>query len=258
MLFIIGGVLPYIAVTVFVAGMTFRLVKWLRVPVPFQLTLFPVSGTSLGRFSAVLKEMLFFKSLRRGDSGSLWFWSWIMHVMLILIIAGHVVGIYYLTHQFTLIGLTEEISSRLSAAIGSLAGLGFFAALVVLLFRRLTVKEVKYISDPADYFDIILLLSIVLTGMMMRLPGVEIDLASIRNYLGDVIMLSPSPIPKEWLFVVHFSLVNLLLIYFPFSKLVHLAGFFVTRSMLVEPPPVYPTPDGIHRDTRVFKEAKNA
>lgn len=258
MLFIIGEVFPYIAVTVFVTGMTLRVIKWLRAPVPFQLTLFPAPKTSGGRVATVLREMFFFSSLRRGGSEGLWFWSWIMHVMLVLIIAGHVVGIYYLTHQFTLIGLTEEVSSRLSASIGTIAGIGFFMALVVLLYRRLTIKEVKYLSDPADYFDIILLLSVVVTGMMMRVPGVEVDLASIRTYLGDLIMLSPTSLPDEWFFIVHFSMVNLLLVYFPFSKLVHMAGFFVSRSMLVEAAPVYPTPKGAHRDTRVLKEVRNA
>jgi nitrate reductase gamma subunit len=52
------------------------------------------------------------------------------------------------------------------------------------------------------------------------------------------------PIPTEWVFVVHFTIVNLFLIYFPFSKMLHFAGYLVNRAMLVEAPPVYPTPTG--------------
>jgi nitrate reductase gamma subunit len=258
MLFIIGEIVPYIAVAIFVMGMAWRVKTWMGAPVPFQITLFPAPDSSVGRVTAIGKELLFFSSLRRGGSGGLWFWAWSMHIMLAMIIMGHVVGIYYLTHQFTLVGLTEAASSRLSAFFGTVAGIGFFVALVALLYRRLTVPEVKRLSDPADYFDIALLLGVLVTGMMMRAPGVDADLPAIRAYLGSLIMFQPMPMPHEGIFAVHFFLVNLFLIYFPFSKLVHLAGFFVNRAMLVEAAPMYPTRKGISRDARVLKGGRNA
>lgn len=254
MQYLVGNVLPYFAAAIFVIGMIWRVKTWLGAPVPFQITLFPAPTSSIGRAASIGKEFLFFSSLRRGDSGGLWFWAWIMHVMLAMIIIGHVVGIYFLTHQFTMIGLSEAASSKLSALSGTAAGIGFFIALIALLLRRLTVSEVRRLSDPADYFDIVLLLSVVITGMMMRMPGVEINLPAIRAYLGGLITLSPVQIPDEPLFITHFIMVNLLLIYFPFSKLVHLAGFFVNRAMLVEAPPVYPTPEGVSRDAGILKE----
>jgi nitrate reductase gamma subunit len=251
MIFFIGQVLPYIAVVVFTAGMIWRIVTWLKVPVPFQITIFPAPDSAAGRVAAITKELLFFSSLRRGDR-TLWFWAWLMHITLAMIIIGHVVGIYYLTHQFTMIGLSEEGSSRLSAFFGTLSGIGFFVALIVLFYRRTAIPEVKRLSDPADYFDLLLLLSIVITGMHMRVTSVEVNLPAIREYIGSLIMLRPIPIPHEWVFVSHFFLVNVLLIYFPFSKLVHLAGFFVNRAMLVEAEPVYPTRPGVLRNASVL------
>lgn len=247
MLFFIGRIFPYIAITVLILGLVWRVRGWLKVPVPFQLTVFPAPSSPLGRITAVGKEMLLFSSLRRGDTG-LWVWAWLMHVALAMIIAGHIVGIYYLTHQFTLIGLTEAASSQASAFIGTVAGLVFFIALVVLFYRRVAIPEIKRLSDPADYFELLLLLAIVITGMHMRTVN-EINLPLIREYLGSLIMLRPVPIPHEWIFVSHFFLVNVLMIYLPFSKLIHMAGFIVNRAMVVEAPPSYPTRAGLGQGT---------
>lgn len=252
MLYFIGQVFPYIAVAVFILGMGWRIASWIRTPVPFQLTIFPAPFTTSGRIVAVGKELLFFSSLRRGDF-SLWLWAWILHITLALIIIGHIVGIYYLGHQFTMVGLSEADSSKLSALFGTAAGVGFFAGLVVLFYRRTAVPEVKRLSDPADYFDLLLLMAIVVSGMHMRLTSIEIDLPAIRQYMGSLILLHPMPIPHDWIFVSHFTLVNILLLYFPFSKLVHFAGFLVNRAMLVEGVPQYPTPTGVSRDVQVLR-----
>ena len=254
MLFFIGQVFPYIAAAVFIVGMVWRIGTWMKAPVPFQITLFPTPSSTVGRMAAVGEEMLLFKSLRRGDK-QLWLWAWLMHVALAMIIVGHLVGIYFLTHQFTLIGLSPTDSSKLSALLGIIAGTVFFVAILVLFYRRTAIPEVKRLSDPADYFDILLLVAIVVSGMHMRVTSIEVDLPAIRTYLGALLAFRPMPIPQEWVFVSHFFLVNLLLLYFPFSKLVHVAGFFVNRATIIEAPPVYPTPSGVKRDVR-FKIGK--
>ena len=256
MLYFIGQVFPYIAAGIFVFGMAWRVQRWLQAPVPFPITLFPAPLSPAGRFAAVTGELVLFKSLRRGGNG-LWLWAWLMHVSLALIIAGHIVGIYFLTHQFTMIGLSPQASSQLSAFLSSAAGIVFFASLLVLFYRRTAFTEVKRLSDPADSFELLLLMAIVVTGMHMRTVS-EINLPAIRDYLGSLIMLRPVAIPHESIFISHFFLVNVLLLYFPFSKLVHMAGFVVNRAMLVAAAPEYPTPaggrvTGARPTARVFK-----
>jgi len=254
MLFFIGQVLPYIAAAIFVIGIGWRIIKWLRVPVPFELTLYHTATSNWGRVSAIGREFVLFDSLKRGEKW-LWLWAWLLHVSLALIIVGHIVGIYSLTHQFTIIGLSEEASSRLSAWIGSICGAVFFAALIALFYRRTVVPEVKQLSDPADYFDLGLLLAIVITGMHMRVTSHVVDLPAVRAYLGGLLSLHPMPIPQDWIFISHFTLVNILLIYFPFSKLIHLAGFFVNRAIVTQLPPVYPSPRGVSRTITFTQEA---
>jgi nitrate reductase gamma subunit len=38
--YVMGMVLPYVALSVFLVGMLFRIAGWLRTPVPFHLTRF--------------------------------------------------------------------------------------------------------------------------------------------------------------------------------------------------------------------------
>lgn len=243
MLFFIGQVLPYIAGTVFLVGVTYRIMAWCKVSVPFQLTLFPAPRDGAGRVVAVGTELLLFKSLYRNDK-FLWLWAWLLHISLAIVIAGHVIGIYFLMNQFTLIGLTPAESQAMSAVLGTTFGILLMAAIIVLFYRRLSDPEVKRLSDPADFIDLLFLLAIVITGNHMRLPTVHVDLPAIKGYIGGLLTLSPTPIPENWIFISHFVLVNLFLIYFPFSKMIHFAGFLVNRSMLVEAPPVYPTAPG--------------
>ena len=244
MLFFIGQGLPYIAAAVFLVGTCLRVAGWLRVPVPFPLTLLADSANP-GRVLAIGREILFFDSLRRGEWW-LWFWAWLLHISLVLVIIGHIAGIYYLTKQFTLIGFSAEASASLSALLGTIFGAVFFVSLLALFYRRMTIPEVKRLSDPADYFDLGLLLAIVATGMYMRLVS-DVDLPAVRAYMAGLFTLHPVPLPQDWLFISHFTLVNILLIYFPFSKLIHLAGIFVNQAMITQPPLVYPTPAGSSR-----------
>ena len=243
MLFFIGQVLPYIAAGIFLIGMTCRIMRWMKVPVPFQLTVFPAPKDGAGQVMAIGSELLLFKSLLKNDK-NLWLWAWLLHVSLAMVIGGHIVGIYFLMNQFTLIGLSPAASQTMSATFGTVAGLVLMIALVVLFYRRISDPEVKRLSDPADFFDLLLIFAVVLTGNHMRLPGVHVDLPAIKAYMGGLLTFSPIAIPENAIFISHFILVNILLMYFPFSKLVHVAGFFINRAMLVEKAPEYPTPAG--------------
>ena len=245
MLFFIGEVLPYMTSTVFVLATLWRLAGWLRVPVPSPLTLGP-SGRrrGLGRVMAIGREALFFDSLRRG-AGMLWWWAWLLHFSLVLLIVGHMAGIYSLARQFTLVGLSAEASSTVSAVTGAICGTVFLAALVLLFSRRIVITEVRRLSCGADYFVLVLLLAIAVTGMYMRLGGDAVELAAVRAYAAGLVTLQPVPIPRHWAFVSHFALVNILLLYLPFSKLIHMVGIFFGQAMVTQPPPVYPTPAGM-------------
>lgn len=238
-----GSILPYLALAVFLAGMMWHVGRWLAQPVPFPLTL--VRGeTGVGRqAAAVARESLLFSALFRGDR-RLWLTAWLMHASLLLILVGHVVGISCLARQFCWLGAAPETSVRISLVSGVAAGLVFVACLLLLARRRWAIPELRRLSRPGDYFLLGLLVGVAGTGLWLRCTATPTDLAAARSYLGGLLSLRPGALPQPVLFVLHLTLVNVLLSWFPFSKLVHLAGGIIARSLLVRPAPIYPTPAG--------------
>jgi len=109
----------------------------------------------------------------------------------------------------------------------------FLVGVTYLLARRFTNPQVRYISLVGDYFPLLLLLGIGLSGAWMRHLD-KVDIASVKEMM--VGLFHGAPVVPEGispLFYGHIFLVSALLAYFPFSKLTHMAGVFLspTRNM---------------------------
>jgi nitrate reductase gamma subunit len=220
---IVGVVLPPVTFVVFVAAMLSRLSAWRKLPKP-GMTLFPTSpkGTTAG----VLKETLLFPSLFRSDR-FLWATSWLFHAMLALIVIGH---LRVVTDFPWLWSALHIDANAMSAMVGGAAGVMILAMLVLLIGRRVATPRVREISAPGDYFAVFLLLAIVLTGNAMRFFG-HFDLSETRQYFLSLLMLRPE-VPANGWFLAHFFLVQTLLIYMPFSKILHFGGVFFTQAAM--------------------------
>jgi nitrate reductase gamma subunit len=107
------------------------------------------------------------------------------------------------------------------------------AAVSYLFLRRLFVRQVKYISIASDYFPLFLIFGIALSGILMRY-FTKIDVAAAKELTLGLVTFRPT-IPEgiDPIFFVHVFLVSILIAYFPFSKLMHLGGVFLspTRNM---------------------------
>lgn len=241
--FLLGVILPYTAFTVFVSGTVLRVAGWLKTPVPFQLTLFPVPSDTTGKIKALALDFFFCASLFREDR-CLWLRVWLFHLSFALIIAGHVAGIYYLRDQFVLVGVSQAASRYMSKLLGGIFGTAMVLSLGALITGRIVSPVVRKLSVPEDFFNLLLLSSIAASGIFMYFPFFHVDLPAVRSYMGDLIRLRPASLPQSPMFLIHFLLVNILLLYFPCSRLFHSVGYFVNRSMLLETPPAYPTREG--------------
>jgi len=241
--FLLGALLPYTAFAVFISGTVLKIAVWLKKPVPFHITLFPAPRNTMGKVAAFAREFLFCGRLFR-ENKALWLRVWLFHLSLALVAAGHVVGIYCLRHQFTLVGVSPETSLFLSKLLGGLSGGVMVLSLDALLIGRFVNPEVRKLSVAEDFFNLLLLMALAVSGIMMYLPGFQADLPAVRSYMGDLIMFRSAALPDSPMFVIHFLLVNILLLYFPFSRLLHSVGSFVNRAMLMETPPTYPTSAG--------------
>jgi nitrate reductase gamma subunit len=241
--FLLGVIFPYTAWSVFVSGTILRIVGWLKVPVPFHLTLFPAPVSTADRIATIASDFLLCSTLFREEK-ALWFRVWLFHLSLALIIAGHVVGIFFLRDQFVLVGLSPAASHFLSKLLGGISGIVMVFSLGALIIGRIVNPVVRKLSAPEDYFTLLLLIAIAGSGILMYLPGFHVDLPTVRAYMGGLFHFRATSLPHSSIFVIHFLLVNLLLLYFPFSRLLHSAGYFVNRAMLTEDPPIYPTAPG--------------
>lgn len=243
MSFFLGCVFPYLAAAFFAGGLTAKLYRWLKVPAPLPLTIFPAPRSPGGRLSVLLKELLLFGSLFRHNK-TLWLFGWIMHLALALIIAGHILGIYFLGEQFAIVGMAKGASRALSYFLGTVAGWTFIIAVFALLARRLYDAEARATSVAANYCELVLLAAVALTGMGLRWVANWREVALIREYIAGLIRLQPALVTVSPWFWWHFSLVNVLVMYLPYSRLVHWLGGGILRIMLTETPPVYPAKGG--------------
>lgn len=226
--FFVGGVLPYIVVPVFVIGMIYRLYVWLKAPQPGKMTLFPAPKGSTAK--GVLAEVLFFPSLFRGDRG-LWTMSWIFHVTLALVFVGHfrvVTGL--IDGMLMSMGMSKEGVHWMSSTVGGAAGIVMGATLLLLFFRRLTSQRVREITRFSDLFALALLVTIVLTGDMMRFGG-HFELTQTHVWAASLLTFAPV-VPENGLFLLHALLAQILIIYIPFSKILHFGGIFFTQALV--------------------------
>jgi nitrate reductase gamma subunit len=104
------------------------------------------------------------------------------------------------------------------------------AAVGYLLLRRIVNPQLRYISLAADYFPLLLILSIATSGILLRY-FFKTDTVAVKELAMGLVTFHPSVPPGLTpLFFVHLFLVCTLFAYFPFSKLVHMGGVFLSPT----------------------------
>ncbi len=256
-----GVVIPYLAILIFILGFLWKLIKWARSYVPFRI---PTTGgqqrsfpwikwskldnpaTGAGVVGRMILEIFLMRSLFRntrselvgsrlvhGSSKWLWIGAMAFHWAFFIVLIRHmrlfiepVPG--YVHFLESLDGFLEIGSPRLMMTGVILIGAGLY-----LFLRRVYIPQVRYISLPADYFPLFLIIAIAITGVLMRY-FVKTDVVAIKQLLLGLMAFKPEiPEKLDTLFYIHLFLVSVLLAYFPFSKLMHLGGIFMspTRNM---------------------------
>ena len=226
----VGYILPYIVLLVFILGMVYRIYVWRSLAAP-KMTLFPAPNSGAGRFIEVLQETFLFKSLFKGDK-SLWTLGWLFHAMLALILVGHLRVFAWLPDRILQsMGMSSGSIDTMSLVSAGSAGIVILVALLIILGRRFGLKRVREISTSGDYFALILLLAIVLTGNAMRFLS-HFDLDQTREYFKGLLLFSASGLPDNPWFLAHYFLAQILIMYIPFSKILHFGGIFFSEALI--------------------------
>ena len=257
-----GVVIPYAAIAVFLLGLVYRVLTWARAPVPFKITSSSGQQTSLPWIEAekldsppdakwtvarVAMEVLFFRSLFRNTKASLhpgpnlvqqsdrllWLGALAFHWSFLIIFLRHLR--FFLEPVPAFVQGLERLDELFQVAVPTLflTDVVIVAALVYLLGRRFLNPLVRYISLASDYLALYLLLGVALSGILMRY-FTKVDLLSAKQLALGLVTLRPTvPEGIGLAFYVHVFFVSVLFAYFPFSKLMHMGGVFLspTRNM---------------------------
>lgn len=256
---VFGVILPYAAIIVFIVGFIYRVVDWARSPVPFripttagqQYTLPWIKSdqldnphTTWGVVKRMVLEILFFRSLFRntktelqdgklayGSSKWLWLAGIAFHYSFLTIVIRH---LRFFTEPIpAFVHHIEVVDSILQIGVPVLyqTDIVFLVAVTYLFLRRVVIPQLRYISLPADYFPLFLILGIGVSGVVMRY-FTKVDVMSVKVLTMGLATFRPH-IPEDPIgvaFYIHLFLVCVLLAYFPFSKLMHLGGVFLSPT----------------------------
>ncbi|MFP3928265.1 MAG: sulfate reduction electron transfer complex DsrMKJOP subunit DsrM [Desulfobacteraceae bacterium] len=262
-----GIVVPYAAILVFVGGIVAKVVGWARSPVPFRIPTTAGQQWTLpwikpnrvdnprSNAAVVLRmafEVLLFRSLfrntrmefRKGPKVTyewekwLWLFALAFHYSFLVVVVRH---LRFFTEPIpSFVNLLERLDSflQMGAAPFSgfqlpellLSGVVLLGAVTLLFLRRLLSAQVRYVSLPSDYFPLFLIATIAFTGILMRYL-LKVDVISVKELTMGLVSFHPAnPEGIGVLFYIHLFLVSVLLAYFPFSKLMHLGGIFLSPT----------------------------
>ncbi len=254
-----GVIIPYAAFLIFVAGFVYRVVDWGRSPVPFRI---PTTcgqeqslpwikqnkienpSTTWGVIARMALEIFCFRSLFRnlktemreggrvvyGSDKWLWLAGLAFHYSFLFILIRHFR--FFLQPVPGAIKLLETLDSffQFGVPLFYITDGIILAAVTYLFVRRVVIPQVKYISLPADYFPLFLILAIAASGVVMRY-FLKVDIVGVKELAMGLVTFRPTvPEGIGWIFYVHLFLVSILFMYFPFSKLMHLGGVFLSPT----------------------------
>jgi nitrate reductase gamma subunit len=227
--FLVYVLLPYITIAVFVGGLIYRVRGWIRLP-RAKAVIYPAASSSLDTVSRVAGDILLFRKTFNGSKG-LWGMAFSFHVGLGLVIVGHFRTVTEVSWLWNLFDIGEAGIEDISFVLGAIAGFAMFIAALLLLARRLAPKW-RVLSLFEDYFALALLLAIIIIGNYMRLFS-PVNLEEIRQYATGVLTFHPALTVSNPLFLWHFFLAQILIMYLPFSKLIHVISKPITDSWTV-------------------------
>lgn len=255
---LVAVTVPYVAFALFLVGFSYRVLRWAWVPVPFRITAtcgqqkslpwiksatFDNPSTILGVFGRMVLEVLLFRSLFRNSrarlvGGKLAFredqWLWLgalsFHWSLLVILLRHLR--FFLQPVPRVVGAIDRLDGILQIGLPHLymSDVVLVCALVYLITRRLRDQVLRYVSLFSDHFVLFLIAGVGLTGLLLRFV-VGVDVPAIKQFALSLAVLRPHlPVPVSPIFVIHLLLVSTLAGYFPASKLMHMAGAFLSPT----------------------------
>lgn len=261
---VFGIALPYLAILVFAGGFIYKVVDWAKSPVPFPIQTTCGQAASLDFIkrnklecphttpevvARMILEIFTFRSLFRNTKATIyngphityesskWLWGFALmfHYSFLLIVLRHMrLFLDPVPAWVNWLDFGDGIF-QIGAPNVYVTDATILIALGYLFGRRIWSRHVRYLTLMNDIFPLVLIFGIACTGILMRyFLRTDIDILTIKRLAVGLVTFSPVIATKiGMIFFIHLFLVCALLIYFPFSKLMHMGGVFMspTRNM---------------------------
>ncbi|MBK7062922.1 MAG: respiratory nitrate reductase subunit gamma [Rubrivivax sp.] len=212
------ALLFYAATLMLVGGLAVKIRSYAKTPAPLLIPTTPAPIDATGVVLRMTREVVFFESLFKASKWT-WVFGWLFHASLLLVLLRHLR--YFQQPVWAPIVFVQFF--------GTYAGLTLIAGLIGLWARRILVDRVRYISTPSDHLHLALLLAIGLSGLAMRFVA-HTDIVALKAFMLGLMRFDIQPLPADPLLLLHLTLVALLMIVFPISKLLHAPGLFFSPT----------------------------
>ena len=218
-------VLFYVATAMLLGGVGYHIWLYARTPQPLKIPTTPAPTTLLGVALRMFREVVLFESLFKANKWT-WLFGWLFHFALVLVLLRHLR--YFTEPVWAWVAIIQPF--------GLYASFAMLAGLAGLWARRFLVDRVRYISSPSDHLMLALLIAIAASGVVMKYVA-HTDIAALKKFFVGLLVLDWQPLPADPALLVHLTLVAILMIIFPLSKLLHAPGVFFspTRNQVDNP-----------------------
>ncbi len=201
---ILFGIYPYIAITVMVIA---SIARYERDPFTWK-----------SKSSQLLRKRQFI-------AGSVLF-----HVGVLMIFAGHLVGLLTPIQIFDMLGVSHGAKQILAVLAGGVAGFMALVGGVLLLHRRLFDPRIRANSTLADTGILVLLMVQLLLGLATIVVSVRHldghEMVKFMSWAQGIIYMRGGAadhiVDVHWLFKAHILLGLTIFLLFPFTRLVHM------------------------------------
>ncbi|MEW5984691.1 MAG: sulfate reduction electron transfer complex DsrMKJOP subunit DsrM [Acidobacteriota bacterium] len=165
-----------------------------------------------------------------GEEKWLWLAALAFHWSFLIVLVRH---LRFFTEPVpAFVGLVAAIDGffQVGAPVLYATDVAMLVALGYLLVRRLADAQVRFLSLFQDYFALWLIIGLAVSGVLMRY-FIRQDVVAAKELAMGLVTFSPVvPTGVGPLFLVHLFLLSVLIAYFPFSKLMHMAGVFLSPT----------------------------
>lgn len=209
----------YVATLVLVVGVAVKLLGYARTPQPLVIPTTPAPITGTGVILRLLREFFLFASLFKSNK-----WTWVLGFLF------HYGMMFALLRHLRY--FTEPVWSWVVMIqwLGVYAGMAMMIGLAGLLLRRFVVDRVRYISAPSDYLSLLLLMAIAGTGLAMKFVA-HTDIIAVKAFALGLLSFNWQALPTDPLILIHLTLVIVLMLVFPISKMIHGLGMLFSPTL---------------------------